>query len=192
MLRAANLRQRLLLRPSRPSGGFGRNTVKRHHGEGQLRLLVPTGPTHPHGRHRPHRHANPLPALQRRRGQGVCQAEIRDTIGRGGQMRRAGGRREKDRKDRTLLRISHKAGNYLPYTDLRCVLAAVDCLVAPCQSHRHTVTLTLWVFRLIFRVPQTLPLFTELLYSTQAHRHRLTQPFTHQLFHQAVNTYSLI
>lgn len=100
VLRTASLRQRLLLRPGRPSGGLGRDTVKRHHGEGQLRLLVSAGPTHPHGRHRPHRHANPLPALQRRRGQGVRQAEIRDAIGRGGQMRSAGeGERKTERME---------------------------------------------------------------------------------------------
>lgn len=90
MLRAAGLRQRLLFRPRRQSGRLGRDTIKRHHGKGQLRLLVPAWPTHPNGRHRPHRHANPLPALQRRRGQGVREAEVRDSFGRRGQMRRAG------------------------------------------------------------------------------------------------------
>lgn len=64
MLRAAGLRQRLLLRPRRPSGGHGRDTVTGHYGKGQLRLLVPTGPTHLHGRHRPHCHEDPVAALQ--------------------------------------------------------------------------------------------------------------------------------
>lgn len=95
MLRAASLRQRLLLWPRRPSGRLGRDTVKRNHREGQLRVLVPAGSAHPYGRHGPHRHANPLPALKRRRGQGVCEAEIGDSFGRGGQMRRAGGGQRK-------------------------------------------------------------------------------------------------
>lgn len=90
VLRAASLRQRLLLWPRRQRGRLGRDAVKRHRGEEHLRVLVPARPTHPHGRHGPHRHANSLAALQRRRGQGVCEAEIRDSFGRGGQMRGAG------------------------------------------------------------------------------------------------------
>lgn len=110
MLRAAGLRQRLLFWPRRQGGRLGRDTVTRNHGEGQLRVLVPAGPAHPYGRHGPHRHANPLPALQRRRGQGVCEAEIGNPFSRGGQMRRAGGG-DKDRKDG---RSCQKAGNYFP------------------------------------------------------------------------------
>lgn len=90
MLRATALRQRLLLRPRRQGGGPGRGPAEGRHGEGQLRLLVPAGPANPHGRHGPHRYADPLPAFQRRGVQGVCEAEVGDAVGRGGQMRKRG------------------------------------------------------------------------------------------------------
>lgn len=88
VLRAAAERQGLLLRPRRQGVGRVRAAAERRGGTGQLRLLVSAGPGHPHGRHRPHRHAHPLAALQRRRGQGVCAAEVGDAFSRGGQMRR--------------------------------------------------------------------------------------------------------
>lgn len=90
LLRAAVLRQRLLFRTRRQGGRTGGGAAEGHHREGRLRLLVPAGSAHPHGRHGPHGRAHPLPAPRRRSGQGVCEAEVRDAFGRGGQMRKRG------------------------------------------------------------------------------------------------------
>lgn len=103
VLRAAAERQGLLLRPRRQGGGRGRPAAEGGGGAGQLRLLVSAGPAHPHGRHRPHRHAHPLAALQRRRGQGVCAAQVRGAFGGGGQMRREEEHRESGRQAQLLL-----------------------------------------------------------------------------------------
>lgn len=94
VLRAAALCERLLLRPCRQRGRPGGGAVKRHPAEGQLHPLLPAGPTHPHGRHWSHCHANPLAAIQRRRGQRICETEVGDSFCRGGQMRESwtGGR----------------------------------------------------------------------------------------------------
>lgn len=80
MLRAAGVRERLLLCSRGPHRGHGRPAAEGRGLEGQRRLLAAAGQTHPHGRDRPHRPAHPLPTQQRRRGQGVRQAQVRPTL----------------------------------------------------------------------------------------------------------------
>ena len=42
-----------------------------------MRVLAGSWAPHQHGRHRPDHNADPGPEVQRRSGQGVCQAEVR-------------------------------------------------------------------------------------------------------------------
>ncbi len=112
-------------------------------------------------------------------------------------------RREKDRKDgrspnftiregslvkscqknRELLSVDGHVDSFL---DLWCVLAAVDCLVAPCQAHRHTVTFTLWVLLDKHSLSMFLKHSRYLPFCCTAHNHVDTGSLnlhTHQLFH---------
>ena len=83
-LRAAGVREGLLLRQRGPHRGHGRAAGEGHSQQGQRHLLDAAGPTHPHGRDGPDGAAHPLPAQQRRRGERVRQAQVGPALGRGG------------------------------------------------------------------------------------------------------------
>lgn len=84
MLRAAGVREGLLLRPRGPLGGHGGHAAEGRGLQRQRRLLAAARQAHPHGRDGPHRAAHPLAAQQRRRGQGVRQAQVGPALGGGG------------------------------------------------------------------------------------------------------------
>lgn len=64
MLRAAGVREGLLLRPRGQHRGHGGDAAAGRGAEGQLCLLVPAGGAGAHGRDGPHRPSHPLPAIQ--------------------------------------------------------------------------------------------------------------------------------
>lgn len=95
-LRAAGMRERLLLRQGGPHRGHGCAAGEGHSQQGHCHLLATAGQTRPHGRDGPDGAAHPLSAQQRRRGQRVRQAQVRPAIGwRGPQLR------EEEERERT-------------------------------------------------------------------------------------------
>lgn len=174
------MRQRLLFWSCRPGGGFGRAAIKRHHGERQLRLLVPPWTAYIHGRHRPHCLANPVSKVQWWCGQGICEVEVRNSISRGGQMRISGEQdgKQKDGKSSPIFIVDEHVDSFL---DLWCVLAAVDCLVVGCHFSYITAMFSPWFFFLFvcFLTNSHFAVFLKhpyyLLFSKQPHKCWLTQ-----------------
>lgn len=94
-LRAASVREGLLLRQGGPHRGHGRAAGEGHSQQGQRHLLDAAGQTRPHGRDGPDGVAHPLSAQQRRCGERIRQTQVRPAFGRRGPQLR-GGRGERE------------------------------------------------------------------------------------------------